>query len=554
MSVKKAVPYIKVTVAVVAAAAFVALICALGEPVYETNDDPGLAMVGAGFGQAVQPEAHLVYSHYAYGLLLNLLSRVIGPNAHGWVTLIAIGYSLALVIHAAMYAKRPRIAWVAVLSCIGCIYVGALLSAQYTITATLLFAAAIGSWLVATDEKRPKMALWMTPIVLALVLAFIIRSESYLLGVSVVLPLLLYLCWKRGPLAVPSRYLLGGIVIISIVGFAIDKIAYSACPEWNQVVEYNDVRAQFTDFDRIPWSFQEEAYRQVGWKQIDYYMFIAFYSCHPIYSLENISFLAKKLATPVEVFAPSRIGDWLSFPVRSWPIFLTLATQISVCFMLQKPRQLLGRLILLGELISILAVSLTGREALFRVWMSIATTSLIALIALWISAPRPRVGTRGTKIGLFLVTTLGILAAISVVVPHQEVRGQANAYRSWIAAHSELLRGKVAVWSDALAWEWLITPTRLYPPFPELTVATIDILSRTPIESTTLQHMGIDDIGRELCTDPDCRFVATDDQIQTFSAFCVEHYGIRPKFRNATSWGDYRIYVLDASPSLEQKP
>src|ERR1700722_2355452 len=91
-------PYLPVLLATI----IVASLCLFGEPLYQENDDPLLAMVSAGFGVAVTPEPHLIWSHLGYGLLLGALSRLIGLNAHGWGTAFAIWLSLTLLIRVSL--------------------------------------------------------------------------------------------------------------------------------------------------------------------------------------------------------------------------------------------------------------------------------------------------------------------------------------------------------------------------------------------------------------------------------------------------------------------
>ena len=531
----------------VVAGLVVSAICFIGDPVYETNDDPGLAMIGAGFGQAVQPEAHLVYSHYVYGLLLNTLSHVIGPNAHGWVTLFVIWLSLALIIHAAMYAKRWSVTTAAVLVCIGCIFTNALLSAQFTITAILPFGAGIAAWMVAADQGKAA-PIRTTIILTALVLGFIIRPESYLLGVAIVLPAVIYLSWRKDQSRWPARRLLICIAAIGIAGYAVDKMAYAVSPTWKSVIEYNDVRAEFTDDDRIPWLSQSEAYRQVGWTEADYWVFMGFYSCHPIFDFKNLAYLENKLAIPVAILAPGQIGRWLLFAITSWPILIILVAQIIIWLMIERERRLAGLLLFLGELGAVCAVSLTGREPLFRVWMTVAATVLLLQIALWVSTSGRTRPTKKRYLALGLIVGLGLVAASFVAITHQDVRRQAEAYRAWIGQNQNLFQGKVTIWGSALMWEWLITPTKLYYPFPEKTVAVIDMFGRTPIESAALKRMGIDDLGKELCSDNQSRLFAPEGIMKEFTAFCQEHYGVGPKFKEVTKWGDSGVYLLEAAP------
>jgi hypothetical protein len=101
-----------------------------GKPLFETNDDCGLAMIGAGFGTAVEPEPHFIFAHFGYGVLLNLISRFAGPNAHGWTTLAALGVSIGLYARAISgdWREDRVLVGAALLIGLGCVFTRALLA------------------------------------------------------------------------------------------------------------------------------------------------------------------------------------------------------------------------------------------------------------------------------------------------------------------------------------------------------------------------------------------------------------------------------------------
>ncbi|MBV8216305.1 MAG: hypothetical protein JOZ08_24065, partial [Verrucomicrobia bacterium] len=168
----------KAQLPVILATLVVATFCIFGEPLYYSNDDAGIAMVGSGFGEAAHPDPHLVWCHYGYGLILGMLTKFIGLNAHGWVTIAAIWLSLALLIQAIFHTQRPIVRWSLLLLSVGAIYSVALLSAQFTTTAGVLFGAAIACWLADGTPGR-KSFLAIAPILLALILSYLIRPECY---------------------------------------------------------------------------------------------------------------------------------------------------------------------------------------------------------------------------------------------------------------------------------------------------------------------------------------------------------------------------------------
>jgi hypothetical protein len=146
---------------------------------------------------------------------------------------------------------------------------------------------------------------------------------------------------------------------------------------------------------------------------------------------------------------------------------------------------------------------------------------------------------------LVLAGFIGLSAGLLFWSDHLNISRAAAKYRHWIVQNRDLLKGKVTVWDLGLMWEWLITPTRIYPPFPQLKVASIDDVNGMPIEAAMLKELGIDDLAKELCTDPDMRLLCPRNLIGNLAGFCEQHHGIRPAFREAATWSYQAIYVLD---------
>jgi hypothetical protein len=530
------------------AAFVVAALCYFGAPLYIENDDPGLAMVGAGFGEAVHPEPHLIFSHYGYGLILGALSRLIGPYAHGWFTIFAIWFSLVLVIRASLRAADLKVCLTVLVVCLGCIYLATLLSAEFTTTAAVLFGAGIAEWLCSSYQE-PKLSYLGTGVVfLALILSYLIRPESYLMGFIIVLPALVVLCWK-GQVKTRSRLLVISLVIIAVAGFETDKLAYSNSPDWRDIPEYNDLRAQFTDYNRVPWLPQAPEYRQLGWSYSDYAMFTQWYTRNAIYSIENLRLLVTKLGLPIAPGnALNEVAGWFRFLFGSWPLLLTLSAQVVICLLLERRQKFLGIGLFLGQLGAITAAALTGREPLPWVWLGASTITLLGLSALLASASQ-KSESKLRNLGFGLAALLGTVTGLLVYAGHQRESGEAAAYRDWINENRQYFAGKVTVWSTGLIWQWLITPTRIYPPFPELKVAAIDDLNCMPVETAMLAELKIDDLARELCTDPNMHLICPKALLGTLVTYCQEHYGFRPKFKEVASWQYTSIYTLESEAS-----
>jgi hypothetical protein len=208
-------------------------------------------MVGSGFGVAAQPEPHLVWSHVGYGLVLGMFGRLVGPNAHGFITIIAVWLAVTLQIRASLAAPSTRTRFFVLVVGVGCVFTGELLSPEFTITAAVLFAGAIAGWLVSSDELAGSDLAWKGATVLALIFSYLIRPESYLMGLVIVLPALGMLS-VRGKVARKTRTLVLTMAIVGLAGFVTDKVAYLCSREW-RVPQITDLRAQFNDFHCVPW-------------------------------------------------------------------------------------------------------------------------------------------------------------------------------------------------------------------------------------------------------------------------------------------------------------
>jgi hypothetical protein len=518
-------------------------LCVFGDPVYQINDDPFLAMVGSGFGVATHPEPHLVWSHIAYGYLLMFLTWLVGPNAQGWATIAACWLSLLLMIEVVLRAGSLSVRAIVFVVCLGCVYLSAILSAEFTVTSTILFGAGIAICFASMAKEKTPSKIWIGVAVLAFIWSYMLRHDSYLMGLVVVGPALLFLCVHRSQFTLPGRWLALVLVGIAVLGFATDQLAYLTSPQWRQVPHYFDLASNFTDFNTVPWIPGAPEYQHVGWSHDDWVMFSHWYTREPIYSAENLSFLIKRLSLSLLAVAPARIWAWFSLVFSSWYLILILACQAIICLLLTRQLRLLGIFLILGELAAMTAVASTGRIPLSYLWQAAAGTTLLSLCGLLVSTPNSMA--RFRHLGLVLAGFIGLSAGLLFWSDHLNISRAAAKYRHWIVQNRDLLKGKVTVWDLGLMWEWLITPTRIYPPFPQLKVASIDDVNGMPIEAAMLKELGIDDLAKELCTDPDMRLLCPRNLIGNLAGFCEQHHGIRPAFREAATWSYQAIYVLD---------
>ena len=505
-------------------------------------------MAGAGFGEAVKPEPFLIWSHLGLGLLLKGLSRLVGPNAYGWITIFSIWLSIALVTKASLNAANSWVRLSALTVCLGCVFLTALLAGEFTITASVLFAAAMAHWLVSLfAQNGPPSRAWVLARIVAFLMSYLIRPEAFIMGLVILAPTIFFLCWRRTNVGMRARVLAVGLILIVVLGWS-EKIAYWISPRWSHVREHMDLIDQFVMYNRVPWSPHAPEYRQAGWSQNDYDIFSEWYTFDPIYSISTLSFLVKNLAAPVDVTA--QIAAWFRFPFGSWTLMLTLSSQVIISVLLDRPRRPLGILLILGELTAVAAAASTGREPLDYVWEAAAALTLLCLSALLtVNSPRNRVF---AGLGPFMVGLHGLVAGTLVYSDHLGVCKEAAEYRHWINQNHELFQGKVTVWGTGLVWEWLVTPTCIYPPFPKVKLAVIDDIDCTPIETDMLKSLKIDNLAKALVTDPDMHLICPIGNTKMLARFCQEHFGVSPVFKEVARWKDSAIYMLDQQQTKKQ--
>jgi hypothetical protein len=513
-----------------------------GKPLFETNDDCGLAMIGAGFGTAVEPEPHLIFSHFGYGLLLNAVSRFAGPNAHGWTTLAALGGSIGLYAHAisGYWREDPVLVGAALVIGLGCVFTRALLDPQFTLTASLLFGAATGCWLAALREgaQSPGLA---AGIYGALILSFLMRPAIAILGPIVVGPALIWLAW-RGPESSRRQTLRFLIALVAIAAaiYLTDKAAYFFSPEWRDAVEYNQLRSLFNDFYRIPWIPNSPEYAKVGWSANDHAMFMSWYSLHPIFDYANIKYLADTLLLQTPLFAFSGARAWLTSLWQSPLLSAAVAAQVLTCILLPRHRTFLV-LVAIGTLAALILSGLTGRPPVFRVQFSAISVALLCTLPLLRGAAPQSNLIRG--IGVYLLAGIALYVGSVTMRAHHKQVLEAAAYRAELSEVSRYFAGTVISWGATLAWEWLITPTKVYPPLAGTTIPSIGLFTKMPVMTSALRRLGINDLGLTLCTQPDVRLIAAASNVATLKNFCQEHYHVRPTYSLVFSHPPTEIYL-----------
>jgi hypothetical protein len=525
-------------------------VVAFGNPLFDGNDDAGLAMLGAGFGLAVEPEPHLIFSHFGYGILLGIVSQFAGPCAHGWTTLAALGLSMGLYARALCEQSRPNLYLVAAAAIIavGCVFTRALLLQQFTSTAAVLFGAAIGCWLAVlrSGARSP----WLrTVIYMAIVLSFLIRPLAVTLGLVVVVPALIWLAWL-GPVNSrrPTLRLMAVIAAMAAAIYVTDNAAYALSPDWRDALTYNQVRSLFNDYFRIPWIPGAPEYAKVGWSENDYAMFMNWYFLHPIFDYDNVNYLARTLLTQAPLFVPAGVRDWL-WTLLDSPLLIAICVGQLLLLALLPPCRVIIVLLMIGTFFALAISGLTGRPPLFRVQFSALSVSFLCMLPFLLAKESGAWPLR--SLAAVLLLGIALYAGWTVVRAHRQVSTQATAYRAKLLEAHSYFTGTVISWGSAFVWEWLITPTKVYAPVDRAIIPSIGVATRMPVTQSTLERLGIRDLGVTLCTKPDIRVIASTVNIKQLQKFCEEHYQTRPTYNLVFSHPMTEIHLSGIPEQLQ---
>jgi hypothetical protein len=453
-------------------------------------------MLGAGLS-VEHPEPHLLFSHYFYGLILVGVTPIFGPLGHGVLLFFAIWVSIVIDLMSTVTDSISNtLNFFRTLGVISCVFAAVVLRPTFTTVSAILCGITTLAFIVCLASRRQPIGMWFA-ISFFLGLSFIIRPESFLLGLVVTGPLLFWLLWFGSEIEkVNAKCYFVIVVVIASLGYLSDWAIYQSSPAWREAVEYKQLWKIFIDFNRVPWIDDSPVYQSVGWSHNDYQMFKSWYSLNDIYNKNNLQLLVKELSIPVTVVDFHQISRWFESAWTEPVVRFILGAQLLFWTVLR--RRSLGILIVIGQCLAIVLVAQTGRVPLLRIWFSIAAVGLLAFATLPMSISGYWRGTLSTVV-LVSITLISVWAITYHVTEVIKIQASASQYQKLIGKTSVLLQGKAVVWADALKYELLITPFHVYKPFPELFVLGIDSSSHTPVMASAMEHFHISDFGLWLC-------------------------------------------------------
>lgn len=252
---------------------FIVLIMNIG---FESNDD--LTLAAFVDGQMSNPNAHIPYINYLYGLLLKFVYDVFGRGV-AWYTVAQYKF-LLLGFTAVSFVLFDRLRfWQgATLSIIMLLFFGVDVYTIISYTKTAAVCAVGGMLLVTHAMAEVKAKPWRIGMCIAGILlclvGFMLRPMEFLpcFGIMAVLSLR----WFYGLLFIDKagvgtkifyflRYALPFVLVVLLCAglYVFDEAAWSKEP-WNYYHDYDAVRVDYSDYGRPEYDEMPEAYEALG--------------------------------------------------------------------------------------------------------------------------------------------------------------------------------------------------------------------------------------------------------------------------------------------------
>ncbi|HEX2839802.1 hypothetical protein [Hyphomicrobium sp.] len=519
-------------------------LAALFDPVFQTNDDAALAMLGSGFGIASRPEPQLIFSNLLYGHLVGAASWVLSSTAHAWLTTLMLAGAAATIMATAVQRSADLVP-VGLLAAVG-ICLTAIMNPQYTTTAAALCvsAAVAANEYVATASRR-----WLAVALSLLLVSVILRWESAAMLAFAALPaLMIGLLSSEGTYRNRTIKILSAGVALTVVVLAVDAISYAIDPTWKEVRSYLRVRALFNDFQSVPWVEGSDAYAKAGWSRNDYLLFKAWYARDPLFSFDNIKMIASAHA-----FHNSRSGLGL-YLVRSWMILSTssialLTVSLSLLASIAAARAS-ARIYVVGGLLgaggAFLLVFLGGRPPLERISLSLIVFLAGLAYVLMLNSRPPLPVRRWAKVGLgatsaYLLALNAMHASYDRSIAHEYTRAFAHVQRD--------LTDRTIVWGSAVDANYLMSLWGNAPFLSDRKFVGIGAATRAPYVDEILKTWGVTDFSRSLCTDRTISILARKDNIDLFQHFCRARYNAGATYKLVAEKSPFKVWRLEGGLS-----
>lgn len=518
---------------------------ALMHPGYQSGDDPSMALYAAGVAIRQTPDAHLLFMHSWIGWLLSWL-YVARPDVPWYAILL---YGVLAVAYVALFdalwqRQRTTTAFVFFLV----LFVVSLgpYTQELQFTTIAMFCTAAG-WLVVAaramdgddEEDRGSLLLGL----LALLLGASVRSIGFLLASLLCVPLLLYAFTAATRV---GRRRLTVLAVAGGLGFAIlyglNSTYYRADPAWADFYEWNALRANFNDFQAIPYDARTRpAFDAAGWSRNDYLMIKNwFHADARTFSKEKMRRIVAAVGAYGTDVASAETVRRLSiaFGSRHWLSTAMIVGWIGIVWGFRRVWPVVATLAVAAGVIVAVAVLLKPVPP--RISMVIAGTC--ALAAAFLAESRRERTPRTHRRILAILMIAALVAHAAYCVRYDIGRAyardrQRHAFEADLAELAPRPSELYVAWGDAFPFK-RIDPLASFGPLREMWILPLGVELQTPHVAGTLERFGIDDLYLAPVVKPNVYLVSDERKNQLYVDYMREKYqldvALRPRFEGRT--------------------
>jgi hypothetical protein len=511
---------------------------------FETNDDVAMELLCSGFGFAVRPDAHMLFSHIWLGKVLAALYTWNGDvrwypiylQAAGAVAFATIGFCF-LIKHKFWVGLLASLLFF-LASAVTCFVV-----MQFTATACLVTLAgvAIAFTIADAEELTCRQNIFLSVLGMALLmLASLIRFEGFelILAFGLLLSIL-----RRIPKPLLQKRVILPISVLVAAGIfgltaaEFQKAAYRNDPNWNGFFSILRATADFTDFQKGNYVVNNAPLlKQVNWSANDVHMLeIWGYMDANVFSLEKVNEVRRQL--PTSTISLQKVGSQLFGLLGDPTLFAIYAVIAPFLFVMDARRMGLARYAALCLASSgILCVLIACFKSSWHVYLPVFSFLLWACL-FHIDAARVATALssawRQRRVAFcLLIVVLGLAYGFWVqkvyAEPFRNISRMNHILKDSIKALNPNKHTLYVCWGTAFPFEYILPFDSLSFYFKNLSFLPIGCQSRAPTFGQMLALYNIKDFFSGLLQ-PNVVLLSYDFNNKILEQYMLEHYGLTVK-------------------------
>jgi hypothetical protein len=532
---------------------------------YQTNDDVAMNLYAAGKALAQPPSEFLLFQHFLIGLALKFLYTFL--PAFPWYGTLTYLYLLVsgLTVGYAISRLNPRLSAVGLwLVTFVLFYLRVIVSPQFTICAgylaiagiLLLFAVALKPY---STKKGNLYALTIGSALL--ILAGLIRIHSLLLVLFLMSPLYGYALMSH--FAGTLRRLAPALCCVLLISALLQwghQIYYKHASGWEQFYCYNNVRADFTDRQKIVWNKSTEPFfQQIGWSQTDFAMLVSwFYLDQRIYSLQNLLFISQhtSLSPRSEVVWRKLLFD-LGRPFLSYGGIATLALFVLLLITGIGITRWFSFLAVLWYSGVFFGINIIERHLPYHVWLVMLFALYTMHLTLWCQTPEKRVRRRSVDERLTPRIPFALVAVAFVICCGGQIKALSElsatrrylqkTFRDDMARLQPRANQLFVIWGASFPYEEYQLPTQAAPVTSNMQILGLGVGSHEPFVQNRLKSFGIDDLYQAFYTRDDVFLICDKRATKLLCHYIWEHYHTSVQIRTVFQGTRFAVHQLRKS-------